>query len=103
MMETILENRNQTVIRTEEMAGGKLIYHLLETKLEADFEEMDVPGPVFTYGVEIISNLTGKEERSRYEDISPNVREAAGFYEALIRNVVLPESLEDIVTDYLNS
>lgn len=83
------------VIKKEMVGGGKLIYEMYKTELSFEGHLTCV------YGVGVTSTLFTEKESCMIRDVSSNFEKVDTLFELLVTNVVLPCTLKDIVSDYL--
>lgn len=77
------------------MGSGNLVYSLIRTNVMLDER------PVCVYGIRISSSLFQKEEVESVPDVSSDFSMVNDLFEMLVRNMVLPCTLKDIISDYL--
>lgn len=103
-MKNVMTNVNVEEIKevsktvyVEVLGENKITYRITESIILIDDAEKH------TYGVEVESNMFGKNIVESIKDFSTRLPEVVEFTESLIRNAVLPSSLYDIALDYLGS
>lgn len=81
------------IIREKSIGKGSLVYRLFGR---------DTNG-VTQYGVEITSTLfSNTPETEKVFDITADISEAHRFFDLISENLVLPCTLRDITTDYID-
>ena len=83
-------------IKQEIIGGGKLIYEMFRTELMIEGHITCV------YGIGITSSLFNDKETCMIRDITSCFEKVAELFELIVSNIVLPCTLKDIVSDYLD-
>lgn len=78
-------------IREESLGGDALMYRL--------YSVVNEDGT--SYGIEVKTSLFGDEHCTKVDDITTRREIAEDLFEMLVRNLVLPSTLKDIVEDYV--